>query len=388
MKTKHQLYLIAFFAITSLLSGCKEPKKEDPQPSKKPLEVKTTFDSTNFTSNALTQTKVINQLILLTDEAKKARKEGVEIKSSDLKTLFNNGNPSLANVITDYYKQLLELAGGYFDEIAKASGKLYTPSNEITGEGGVYGTGSSAYLFDENGLEIEQMIEKGQFGAVLYKHLVDLSKEEITLAKVDQMLAIYGAHPIFANSGSSKIVFNQRDKGLANYAARRDKNDGLGLYSQIKNQFLKLQAAVKDGSEYNEEKNASIEEIKLLIEKVNFATVVNYCFAVKATMSKTEATTNEKAAALHAYGECVGFVHGWRNLQMGAKKIKDSEIDEILELLNASPGKIPTSYLFITSPFTELPKLDQIINKIKTLYGFSDSEIEGFKSNWVSIQGR
>ena len=382
--------------ISSLIIGqaltmfsCK-PTKDEPEPLiKKPLEVAAVYDSTNFAANTKVEAAILAQLASLTSEAKKGRATGIAVTKVNLENIYNGGTPSLASVANPYYKNLLEGENGFINQLAKSSGGSYIPSEVIIGEGGVYGTGTSAYLFDENGLEMEQMVEKGLFGAVCFKHLNDLTNGEITLVTVDRMLAIYGAHPAFSNSGSTNVKeVNKRDKALANYAARRDDNNGSGLYIQIKNQFLKLQAAVKAGKDYNDEKNAAIAEIKLLIEKVNFATVINYCFAVKATMSKTSPTNDEKAASLHAYGECVGFVHGWKGLPTTSKRITDAQIDEILVLLNAEAGKTPTSYKFITNPFEEIKKLDTIIAKLKTIYGFTDAEAEYFKMNWVSEKKR
>ena len=59
-----------------------------------------------------------------------------------------------------------------------------------------------------------------------------------------------------------------------------------------------------------------------------------------------------------------------------------------LTLLNAPVGGTPQSYLFVTDALNQLPKLQQVIAKLKNLYGFSDQEIEDFKKNWVKEQGR
>ncbi len=361
-------------------SACNE---NDERPN---LAIPANYEVTNYTSNATIQIALVNQLIALTDEAKRGR-AGTSVTKTALDNLFTASNPSLEAEATTYYKGKLQGTNGWFDELAKASEGTYTPGTP-TGEGGVYGSESSAYLFDENGLEYEQLIEKGQFGATHYNHAISLISESMTEATADQLLAIFGATPSFPNSGSGNIAVNIRDKAMANYAARRDKNDGNGFYSQIKAQFIKLQAALKAGTEYNQERDEAIAEIKLLWEKVNFATVINYCHTVTSTLSETNLTDNQKAAALHAYGECVGFTHGWRTISQDHKKITDTEIDEILTLFNAPQNATPTSYKFVTDAVNELPKLTQVINKLKAIYGFSTQEVEDFKNNWVSVQNR
>jgi hypothetical protein len=370
-------------AITTLtVFSC---KKDEPRPA---LEIPTAYDGSSFNLNSATQNAVINQLTAITNEAKKGRTQGISVTKNALDNLFTTGNPSLSNIITVYFKGKLEGTNGWFDELAKASGNTYTPATP-TGQGGVYGTGSSAYLFDENGLEMEQLIEKGQFGATLYKHANDLMDATMTSATADQLLAIFGATPAFANSGSNSVAVENRDKAMANYAARRsDINDANSLYVQIQKQFIKLQAALRAGNKYNVERDEALAQIKLLWEKINAATVINYCHAVIATMSATSPTDNQKAGALHAYGECVGFIHGWRTIDQKHKKITDTQIDEVLILLNAPYNGTPTSYKFITDPVNELPKLQQVITKLQGIYSFTNAEIESFKNNWVAIQGR
>jgi hypothetical protein len=348
------------------------------------LEIATTYNDANFATQASTQTAVVTQLVNITNEAKKGRVNGTLVTKTALDNLFNAGNPSLSGVSTSYFKGKLEGTNGWFDELAKASGGTYTPSATIQVQGGTFG----GYLFDENGLEMEQMIEKGMFGAVLYKHFTDLITGNITEETPHKIIAIFGAKPAFANSGSNNVTADKRDLAMANYASRRDKNDGNGFYAQFKKQILKLQSAIKAGNDYNQERNEAIAELKLIWEKVNKATIINYCHAVIATMSSTTTTDAQKASALHAYGECVGFIHGWRTIAQDQKRITDTQIDEILTLLNAPHNATPTSFKFITDPTNELPKLQQIITKIQQIYGFTTQEIEDFKKNWVTEQNR
>ena len=380
MKTiQHTLVLLA---LTFLTFSCKDKEMVKAQ-----LQIPTAYDGAGFNTNAATQLAVRQQLAAITDEAKKGRVNGVVIAKPVLDNLFTAGNPSLKSVNTAYYAGKLEGIGGWLDKLAKASGSTYVPSATIAGSGGTFGTGSGSYLFDENGLEMEQVIEKGQFGSVLYKHATDLVSAPLTPATADQLVAIFGANPKFPSS-SDAVKHPDPDRQMAVYAARRDKNDGTGYYTQLKNNFIKLQAALKAGNDYQAEQQEAVDAIKLTWEKVNAATIINYCHTVIATMSKTAPTDNEKASALHAYGECVGFAHGWRTIAQAHKKITDAQIDETSVLLNAPANGTPTSYKFITDPATELPKLQQVIAKLKAIYGFTDQEITDFKTNWVSEQKR
>jgi hypothetical protein len=367
-----------FISLSASLMAC-----SDKESVKAPLTIPTQYEGTSFAANASTELAVLGRLKAITDEAKKGRVSGIKVELNALNTLFTAGSPSLKSLNTPYYASRLEGSNGFLAELSKSSGTVYNPLAPITGEGGAYG----GYLFDENGLEMEQLVEKGMFGSVLYKHATDLISQPLTPATVDRLLAILGSNPTFPNtSNASKVP--APDAMFAVYAARRDKNDGKGFYSQLKTQFIKLQAAIKAGDNYKTEQQEAIAAIKLTWEKVNAATIINYCSTVISTMSNTTTTDIQKANALHAYGECVGFIHGWRTIPMQHKKITDAQIDEILTLLNAPYNQIPTSYKFITSPVAELPKLQQVIKKLQDLYGFSAADLEDFKNNWITIQGR
>jgi hypothetical protein len=372
-------YTLIAAALTVSLVGCQET--EVPRAA---LIVPTTYDASAFDANAATQLAVANRLIGLTDEAKKGRVTANKVSAETLNTLFTTGTPSLRSIATPYLAGRLEGPTGWLTELAKASGNTYTPGVPVAGgNGGTFG----GYLFDKNGLELEQLLEKGQFGATLYKHVIDLFSGGMTPATADQAAAVLGFSPLFPNTTTASKT-PRPDRLMAIYAARRDKNDGNGLYSLLKNDFIKLQAALKAGDAYKQEQQEAINGIKLNIEKTNAATIINYCYAVITTMSKTTTTDAEKAAALHAYGEAVGFIHGWRTLPQQHKKITDAQIDEILVLFKAPANGTPESYKFITAPATELPKLLEIITKLKGIYGFTDAQLEDFKRNWITFQDR
>jgi predicted small lipoprotein YifL len=362
-------------AITLIaLVGCKD---------KKPLAVPGAYVSADYSTNTTTQYQVRNQLDALVNEAKKGRTVGAIVDYNTLLNLYITGSPSLKNITTPYYNGRLEGEGNWLSELARSSGFGYMPG-VTSGQGGTY----NGYLFDENGLEMEQMVDKGLFGAALYNHAVTLMQQPtLTAATVDQILAIYGAHPDFPNTPTVGKATNP-DKFMANYAARRDKNDGTGLYTQMQSHFITLKAAIEAGDDYNEERDEALENIQLTWEKINAGTVINYCHSVISIMSATNVTEADKGRALHAYGECVGFLHGWRTINSNFKQLTDIEIDTLLVFLNAPYNATPESYKFITDPVNQLSKLQIVIDLLKNKFGFTTQEVEDFRKNWVAEQGR
>jgi hypothetical protein len=362
------------------ISSCKKEEKE-----KDKLEIPTTYDGTNFNANTVTEDALIKQIVALTDEGKKGRNLDYIISKSTLEDLFTIGSPSLSTEITLYYKEKFEGNNGWFDKMAKASGNRWVPQAPEEGDkGGVF----AGYLFDENGLEYQELIEKINFQAILFNRAINLMQGNISLSTVDQLVAVFGAKPTFANSASNNVAIENRDRAMANYAARRDKNDGKGFYSQIKKAFITLQAAILAGDDYQAEQKQAIKDIKLLWEKISMATVINYCHSPISKLSATTPSDADRASALHAINEGIGFLYGIKEINQTHRKITDAQIDEILVLFNAPATGTATVYKFATDPVTELTKLQDAIDKLKAIYGFSTQEIEDFKTNWVSSQNR
>lgn len=374
---KKYFWMLSLISAPVLWSSC---DKDEPE-NRPDLVIPTVYDGTNFTTNAATELAVRAQLAALTKEMQKGRTPGTILDFGVLNGLYTAGSPSLQAVVSTFYGAKLSGTGGWLDELAKASGNTFTPSATPSGNGGTYG----AYLFEENGLELEQVIEKGQFGATLYKHAVDLLNAKIDVTTADKVLAIYGSNPSFPNTNTAKAAVP--DVQAAVYAARRtDSSDANGLYFKIKNALIKLQAAAKAGDAYAKEQQEAAADIKLNWEKANAATIINYCYSSYATLSKTEPTDAELASALHAVSECVGFAKGWKTIS--SKKITDAQIEQIVTLLNAPSESTPTVYKFAVNRFDEVNKLLDIVSLLKDIYGFTPADLENFKINWVSTQGR
>lgn len=360
--------------LLTLLSNC-----HTDQP--KPLKIPNSYNRDAYLEVSIPEYEIRSQLNLLIKEAQKGRTEGVSVSANTLRQLFS-AQPNLQSATSAYYAALLTQPNGIFDQLAESSGATYTPGPP-NNQGGTFG----GYLFNAYGLEPEQLLDKGLYAALLYKVALNILQDTRDEKSSHRLLAIYGGHPDFPNTPTLGKAANP-DKFVANYAARRDKNDGQGYYSQIQKALITFQAACAAGPDYLEEQEEAAARFCLLWEKINFATVVNYCHAVNGFMSQTNPTDSDKAKALHALSECIGFTHGWKNLPQPTRQITDSDIDQILELLNAPANGVPSCWKFTTEPITELPKLNQIIALVQAKYGFTNQEIEDFKNNWVTIQGR
>ena len=369
--------LLIFLGIAGLLFSCNDSSTDEPQPG---LVIPAVYDSSKFDTHSADQRAFLARFKVLVDTIKKGR-TGSTFTFGLLNSLFQSGDPSAASVSTEYYRNQILGEEGYLMDLVRAGGNTYTPGPP-GGNGGTFG----GYLFDKHGVEPEQMIEKGVFGAGLY-HTLNLYFEKAqTEAVVNQELAIVGLNPTFPNSSTSKV--RRPDAFFAVYIARRDKNDGQGFYSLIRKDFIKLQAAAKWGDTYAKERSEAIAGIRSNMEKVNAATVINYCHSVQSTMSKTNLTEADKGSALHALGECIAFTHGYRQLPARFRKITDAQIDSVLSQLYYPIGGTPEPWKFITAPADNLSRLTTVITTLKGIYGFTDAQIEDFKKNWIVEQNR
>lgn len=385
--------LMLFAAL--LLSAC----RNNPSSPTSPLDIPSVYDLTGYTANVATEARVRTELAALTAHMQVGRNMDSTLTLASLRSFWDG--TTLQQITPLLYRNKVNVA---LEELQKATGKRtrYPWESAPTGDGGVVPTtngGRIGYLYDENMLEMEQVIEKGLFAAAMYNHAVSLiNTGNITEATIDRLVEIYGAKPSFANNERSTDP--QRDRFTAQYAARRsDINDRNSLYEQIKRNLITAKAAVRAGSAYNSERDKALADFKLNWEKVLAATVINYCHSTLAALTSGVRDDATITSAMHAYGEAVGFLSGWKAVPASQRRITDAQIDELLERLRAPFDATASaqSFRFLSSSPTaaELFRLDGrndpgvgVIERLAQIYGFTDAEVESFKLNWVAQQNR
>lgn len=345
------------FLLALMMIGCSDDGVQ-------PIDIPTIYDSNGYANAVLAENVLIKQHQDFVNLLKTGRISGTVVDYSaalsGMQAHLNEANDSLKAIFPAY---LLELT--------KASGNTYDPYAASQTQGGTYG----GYLFDENGLEIEQILDKASFFGLFYHKA---SRMSITSESTHKLIALFGATPRFSNSDRTT---NFPDILSASYAARRDKNDGNGLYATFKRNVIAMQAHQKAGSEYINETLSDRKSVLLTWEKAILATVVNYCYSAHAKFTMTNPQANDNGAGLHAVGESIGFLGGLKGIP--EKKISNAQVDELLSLLKSNKPAV-----FVTDAFTNAPALLQVVSRIKTIYGFTDQEIEDFKVNWVTTQNR
>jgi hypothetical protein len=372
-----QKSLYALLAIGLLFfTACKKDEEK-----KEPLSIPANYISTAYETNAAEELSLRNNFKAFVDAIKQGNDVANKLDKATLQGLFEAGNPSVSALTAAYYRSKIGVQ--WLDDLATASQNTFDPFN-LNGTGGVYGGNR---LLDARGVETLQLVEKGLFASLFYRRLLEIMYGNLSEGDVDRLVCLIGAHPEFPNTYLTSNTSNP-DINLANYIARRDKADGTGFYTGMKKAFIKLKAAVRAGAEYNTERQEARDAIRDNIEKGLMATAVNYSYSAIAKLSATNPDEAALSGGLHDLSEAAGFIHGLLGIEASLRKVSDAQINQMLELLRTPAAGEASLYLFATQPSSELQRLVDLIALIKSVYGFSDAQLEDFKQNWVTVQGR
>ncbi len=358
------LLLVAVAVFTACTSDSTDPGPVTPA----------TYDSTGFGSATKTEFEVRSNMAALVALMKTARQPGVRLSQSEIASRL----APLSGFIQPSFSEKLAT---YFAELADASGNTHSWLSRpgMNAKGGTYG----GYLFSEHGLEMEQMIDKGLYGAMFYTQARSSVASGVTTESIHRLLALFGANPGFPNTDRAEV---RPDVVAAAYCARRDQNDGKGMYSQIRREFIRAQTASKDNKPT--EARQAVEAAFRLWERAIMATVINYTYTVVTELSATNPSDSSRGLAMHAYGECIGFLTGWRFIDEANRTITTAQIDELLTLLKAPLNGPWTCYDIWQQPQVNLTRVVNSRETLQTIYSFSDEEMVSFKTNWVNVQGR
>lgn len=345
------------------------------------------YDGSNFATNAAGALDMRARLSAL-NAAMLAAEQNLTVTptEAELDALYDAGTPSLRNLTSPYYAGVVD---GVFTRFAAAAGNTWAPAVTPVPPGGKYGN----YIFDERGLDLRQIVEKGLFEALFYRRFAQLAAEDLDAAKLDELLALYGAHPDFPGVSEAAPVVTNPDRLAAQYLERRSQKNPAdpsqpldpanpGPYFRVKADFIFAQAALAEGSP---DCVAAAEEAVLRIrdewERGIAATLIYYFNAAAVNLGTDGATDVQLANGLHGYGEGVAFVWGFRQLPQEHRTITDAQIDALLATVKSPVGAPSTAFELVTDSST-IAVLVEGIADLKALYGFSDAEVELFKTNF------
>lgn len=333
------LFMSALVSIS--FSSC---EKDDSDNDSYSIPTTYNFDNASYSG----QTSRLNMLEEMTVYMKTANTAGVSVEASKLKAMYANDGftwTSAALASNQPTKQLKSKTAtgqdvffeNWMDKMELASQSTTEGSN---GTAGVVSSsdGAKKYLFDENGFEPTQLIEKGLMGAVFYYQgtSVYLSDEKLEVENDvneegkdytamqhhwDESFGYFGA-PVELSSS------NIDDLSLRFYAKyiKKAHAGGLGTVDALmQDGFAKGRAAINN-KDY-ETRDEAVVTIRDEWEMVVATTGLHYI---------NEAINNyaDDAIRNHQLSEAYAFI--WSLKFNAAKRITDSQVDAVLAKLGSN----------------------------------------------------
>lgn len=317
----------------SLLAACK--KEPDPTPiDEGGLEVPSTYNFSNVDiSGQQTRMGMLAEMVTL---MKTGNTSLTVVSASTLKNMYRNQNSPFNNANynsttknliskTFYLDTTYYLA--YMDSLEMASMSTTSGSNGVAGVVVSSTDNSKKYLFNERGVEITQLIEKGLMGGVFYYQALAyyLSDDEIGNS-VDNTTVTPGQGTAMEHHWDeafgyfgAPIDFPTNTSGLLYWAKYSNTVDPvLFINGTLMNAFLTGRAAISAG-----DMNAKFTQrdiIRSNWEKVCAAVVIHY-------FNEALVNISDDALRNHTLTEAISFL---RNLKYSpVKVITNSEIAQI-----------------------------------------------------------
>ncbi len=325
-----------------------EARKDDGSCTYDPvMEVPSTYvfsdDAGNNTVSFSGQQQRLDMLSEMVTYMKTSNTQGVSVSATQLKDMYANNGYSWTDAnglgMTGSSKQLEnKTAGGdgtiiaifhdYMDSLASASTATGAGS---AGTAGVVtsNSGTKQYLFDGNGVEYTQLIEKGLMGAVFYYNISShyLSSAQIDVDNVSPVDAAGGKHYTLMEHHwdeaygyfTSEINYpsSGTDRFWGKYANSRESL--LGSASKISTAFRTGRAAISFGD--MTERNTQIAIINTEMERMIAGTAIHY-------LNGAVSDITDDALRNHQLSEAVAFIGG---LAYGANpSISNAQITAVL----------------------------------------------------------
>lgn len=365
MKIKTLLPILSIALIitgTSCKPKSKTPDPEPPTPTPPAYTVPTEYNFANVSYSG--QTARLDMVAEIKTYMTTANTQGTVLNSQKMKDMYANVNSAFTNTALNAPGKDIKskvfltdqtLYETYMDNLAAASQSTVNGTNGTPGVIISSTDPTKKWLFDANGIEWAQIIEKGLMGSLMYYQATavyfDPSK---TGNSVDNTTIVpglgtnmeHGWDEAFGYFGVP-LSFPTTTTGVRFWGKYcNDRNAILSTNATIGNAFIKGRAAISN-KDYTT-RDAQIVIIRDAWEKVIAATIISY-------MNSTKLKLTDDAVRNHNLSEVKGFLI---NLKCNpTKKITATEITDIENLLG-------NNFYNITGA-----NIDLIKDKLSTIYG-------------------
>jgi hypothetical protein len=270
---------------------------------------------------------------------------------------------------------------GQFDNLVAASSQQYDPATAPNGVGGHLDN----RVLDATGLEPEQLVEKGYYCAGLMDEAKRIASSELnSAADVDRLGALFGAWTNFANSDNAA---EGADRFSAKYIARRTPSAG-GLYLDAKDALITMRATFEQEVDFSTELAAAKTKFFESWEKGMAASAINYIYAAVDDMSATGAGDEEIASGLHAVSEGIGFVWGVYVARSDYRIATNDQLKSALAAMYFNADTFESTLYMSHQSASGTTALLNAVTELADIYGFTSADLESFKLNYVSEEGR
>ncbi len=352
------LWSLALFSAVAI-SCEKDDENQNPDPT--PLPETYDFENVSYSG----QTQRLDMLSEVVAYMKTAN-DGQPIDAAQLQNMFSNENYTWQQAdLNSSTKELTDkIADGEGPFFGEAFSALEAASQSTqTGGNGTAGLvssndGAKTYLFDENGIEPLQIIEKGAMGAVFFYQAtavyfgdgkMEVDNETVEDGQGTEMQhhwdEAFGYWGVPQNFGSEEFTYEKGadyDRFWAKYTNGRD--ELLNCNEALMNAFIKGRDAInrKDYPTRDE----AIEEAREIWGQVVAATAIHYLNGAKADFA-------DDALRNHQLSEFLAFTY---SLQFSpSQKLTDAEVEDVMDNfenlyeitladINATSDKIAAAY--------------------------------------------
>jgi hypothetical protein len=383
MKYNHTFLVLALSGLT-VFTACKKdtkkPTDENPpvdNPAPPTYTIPSTYDfGTNMSFKTSTQRVAMFKELIAYIRTTHNATTNISISSANLLNMYgNSGSPfadggslglnasgiSLKEKTNNTYNAIAELEA-ILNEAAATSQGTASGSDGVAGKvlGPAPTTTSGtqpAWLFDKNGFEYKELVEKGGMGAILYSEAMTILKKidtyDNTNVIADQGTAMEHAWDEAFGYFTVPVSFPTNTTGLSYWGSYCNAvNTAIGSNATILNAWLKGRAAIsnKDYTARNEARDIVVSTW----EKIGAARFITYMKQAKTNFA-IDGQRN------HALSEGVGFVKAFR--YNPAKKISEADINELLGYIGTNLYQISTT------------NIDAAINKMATVFNLDASKL-------------
>lgn len=362
MNSGHYKKIAGMMLAVMFVVGC---KKDDPEPENQPVAVTVpetySFDNVNFSG----QSERLSQLGEMIAYMETANETGVTLDAQVLHDMFENkGGNGGGHFSFTSSKQLRDKCfaphqsqmEAYLDAAAAASQSTVVASNGTAGRM-PSPDGTKQRLFDANGVEYAEVVEKSVMGAVFYyqstAHYLSDEKMEVDNTTVEEGEGTAMQHHWDEAYGylgvSTDFPENTEDvKYWGKYCVGRDAV--LNTVEDLSYAFRKGRAAI--GVKRYDERDAAIAEVKTTWEKICVGTAIHYLNAAMDHIA-------DDYQRNHELSEATAFISSL--FYNPDKTITDAQLQEVQALIGTNFYEVTEANLLAArNKLAEIHGLDDV----------------------------